>query len=213
MSKVCVIQPFTDDIGFYRRNGWTVSLHPEKDADLFHFCGGEDLNPSIYGQEPIQGTHFNPHRDRIEQIAFGFALKHGIPMVGFCRGLQLINALAGGDMYQDVNNHAGMGKHSITIRETYETMDVISVHHQVVIPPDDAIILAEAEGEWTYRRYWDRQLRRETCDENPNSNEAEIVYYPEVKGFGVQSHPEWMPSESRLVTYTWENIQKLLDMR
>lgn len=70
--------------------------------------GGADIDPSYYGQEkqpycqnPI------PERDRVEMVMLKAALEMGKPILGVCRGFQLINSYYGGTLYQDIHKEAG----------------------------------------------------------------------------------------------------------
>ncbi len=72
-------------------------------CDGFLLTGGDDISPRLYNQ-PISdkcGTP-NPTRDDLERAIFDYALRHDRPILGICRGIQLINALCGGDLYQDL---------------------------------------------------------------------------------------------------------------
>ena len=65
--------------------------------------GGADIDPALYG-EPRRATRgpIDPARDRFERdliLAFAAA---GKPVLGICRGMQLINVAFGGDLYQDL---------------------------------------------------------------------------------------------------------------
>lgn len=65
--------------------------------------GGADVDPSGYQEEPhpqTQGT--DPPRDDVELKLVGWALEDGMPILGLCRGLQIINLALGGTLYQDL---------------------------------------------------------------------------------------------------------------
>ena len=71
--------------------------------------GGADLDPARYGQ-PNEGTRdVEPDRDELEAAAWAAAEARGVPVLGICRGLQAMNALAGGALLQDVDGHVGNG--------------------------------------------------------------------------------------------------------
>ena len=127
--------------------------------------GGHDINPYNYGQEPSQkiGEIF-PERDIYEMILLEESKKRDIPILGICRGFQLINIAAGGTLYQDLSLIPGnilkhfqgskptLKTHMIKIEENSvissifgkETM-VNSFHHQAIDKvADDFIIVARA---------------------------------------------------------------------
>ena len=66
--------------------------------------GGRDIDPSRYGQEP--GEHLaptEPLRDAFEFELTERALDRGLPILGMCRGLQILNVALGGTLVQDVS--------------------------------------------------------------------------------------------------------------
>ena len=127
--------------------------------------GGHDINPYNYGQEPNPklGETF-PERDTYEMILLEESKKRNIPILGICRGFQLINVAAGGTLYQDLSLIPGnilkhnqvsnptLKTHKVEIKENSfissifgkETM-VNSFHHQVINKvANDFIVVAKA---------------------------------------------------------------------
>lgn len=116
--------------------------------------GGKDSDPFSYGQEPLPELKtFDAGRDEWEFALFSAAMKRGIPLLGICRGHQLINIAMGGTLYQDLraqvpgaaaHNPEGFPVdrlfHSIAIAEDSllhrvfgkSTIRVNSFHHQAV---------------------------------------------------------------------------------
>jgi putative glutamine amidotransferase len=65
--------------------------------------GGADIDPSRYGHEPIPELgEVNPPRDAAELRALGCAVTRDIPVLGICRGHQLLNVYFGGTLCQDI---------------------------------------------------------------------------------------------------------------
>lgn len=83
------------------------------------FPGGADIDPALYGEE-ITYTHwFEEDMDTKEVALAGLLLEMGVPMLGICRGHQIITAAAGGTLYQDIwFDGATQGLHR------HETVDV-----------------------------------------------------------------------------------------
>ena len=72
-------------------------------CDGFLFTGGKDVEPSRYGEETKPGCGIiQKYRDEYELRVFKAALKTGKPILGICRGTQLINVGLGGTLYQDI---------------------------------------------------------------------------------------------------------------
>jgi gamma-glutamyl-gamma-aminobutyrate hydrolase PuuD len=91
--------------------------------------GGPDVEPDRYGAE--RGPHtkvIRPDRDAAELALFQAAIERGVPVLGVCRGMQLMNVALGGTLIQhlpDVVGHDGhspvpngMGEHKVEIGET-----------------------------------------------------------------------------------------------
>lgn len=66
--------------------------------------GGVDVSPSSYGEEPLRPEWAGDEiRDRHEIAAIEVALALGKPILGVCRGVQVLNVARGGSLYQDIN--------------------------------------------------------------------------------------------------------------
>lgn len=66
--------------------------------------GGGDLDPFFFGEEPLpQNGFIDPDRDRLEILITKMALEIGMPILGICRGMQVMNVAAGGTIYQDIS--------------------------------------------------------------------------------------------------------------
>jgi putative glutamine amidotransferase len=107
--------------------------------DLIIFSGGEDINPSIYGDKNLY-SYTNKIRDEIEVEILKKALSFGNKILGICRGHQLINAYLGGKLIQDIEyelNEYHNYEHELTWKNSniseFFINGVNSLHHQGVI--------------------------------------------------------------------------------
>jgi gamma-glutamyl-gamma-aminobutyrate hydrolase PuuD len=79
--------------------------------DGLMLIGGADLDPAFYGAEPHPATAATrPDRDEHERRLFAAALDLGLPVLGVCRGAQLMTAALGGELHQhlpDLLGHEG----------------------------------------------------------------------------------------------------------
>lgn len=67
--------------------------------------GGDDVQPEHYGATGDAGARYDPHRDALELEIFSAAYVSGIPVLGICRGAQLMNIALGGNLHQDLRPH------------------------------------------------------------------------------------------------------------
>jgi len=115
-----VQQAYIDAIA--RCGGRAVILPPDDiDADIVHhldgllLCAGPDIDPSIYHQLRHPATESpQPRRDCGELLILGEARARGLPVLGVCRGMQLLAVEAGGSLHQhlpDSLGHAGHCEH------------------------------------------------------------------------------------------------------
>ncbi|MCD9143386.1 gamma-glutamyl-gamma-aminobutyrate hydrolase family protein [Streptomyces albireticuli] len=105
-----------------RAGGLAVLLPPDDPAaadtvlrrlDGLVLAGGEDLDPALYGQDPHPRTGRPiPERDRWERALLDAALRRGTPVLGICRGMQLMNIHAGGTLCQHLPDEVGHDGHN-----------------------------------------------------------------------------------------------------
>lgn len=85
----------------------TLTKDPEsvmRIVDGLLIPGGEDVDPDLYGEEPLPKCGVTrPEIDLAWKNAFDYALSHQIPMLGICKGIQFINVMLGGTLYQDIS--------------------------------------------------------------------------------------------------------------
>src|SRR5215471_4801725 len=124
-------------------------------CDGFVLTGGVDVHPSFYNGNSAYDNipvEFEPDRDRFEESIYRYSQLHKLPVLGICRGMQLVNVLEGGKLIQDLDNgnarhkkEASDKQHNI-VAESKSLLQQISgsasgyvnsAHHQAIDP--DAI--------------------------------------------------------------------------
>ena len=149
--------------------------------------GGGDMDPKFYGQARIPACgEPNLLRDAAEPLLLRAFLAADKPVLGICRGIQVMNAVLGGDLYQDIkpfehlpHNGHWAKVHTVTVRRCtllsrilgQDTVLVNSQHHQAVdrVAPGFTLAALSEDGI------------------------VEAIEKPDA-GFclGVQWHPEWL---------------------
>ena len=132
-----------------------VALLDRVDAILF--SGGADLNPLWVGEEPIpQLGGVNPVRDEQELLLVRLAADRQIPMLGICRGMQVMAVAAGGRLHQhlpEVVGHFGhspvadgYGRHDVTLcegswlRQTLGARVAVPTHHHQAVAAHPGLV-------------------------------------------------------------------------
>ena len=115
--------------------------------------GGADIDPDYLGEEPLDCVSVNPRRDAQELLLVRLAVDRQIPVLGICRGIQMLAAALGGKLYQDIKTQhnvpciehsqsiaRGLPSHEVSIEKESllhslmgcDTLAVNSFHHQAV---------------------------------------------------------------------------------
>lgn len=179
-------------------------------VDAVVLWGGEDIHPSYYNEKPHpmnQARHLPApsKRDKFEWKVMTYCYMEGIPIIGVCRGAQFLCAFAGGYLIQHVDNHHS--DHYVTTNDGRK-FEVTSCHHQMMFP-------YEVEHELLA---WSSTKRSNIyegagCIDDQGMKvkpEAEIVYFPRVRGLAIQGHPEWAKNSSEFVSYVNEMVRSRL---
>lgn len=81
---------------------WTSARpHDLDEVEGLVIGGGDDIQPEIYGGELVSTARFDPDRDAMEQRLVTGAVARDMPVLGVCRGAQMINIALGGSLHQD----------------------------------------------------------------------------------------------------------------
>lgn len=140
-----------EDIEIITLSAENNNLSDLKKCDALVLSGGIDIHPRFYGNDNTQydnATSLNEKRDEFEIAAFHLAQENKLPVLGICRGMQLINVIHKGTMVQDLgeekllNAHKGNPDklHSVNVKsETIlskivnaKSIQANSAHHQAI---------------------------------------------------------------------------------
>ncbi len=130
--------------------GGIAILHTDQEItaeyDGLILCGGADIDPSYYGEEMNGTKEVNAPRDTLEFAMAKAFVEAGKPVLGICRGCQLLNVYFGGTLHQHLDNaeeHWGDGEDDLIHGATAEPGSIVfdlygaefqinSYHHQAI---------------------------------------------------------------------------------
>lgn len=96
----------------------------------FLLTGGQDVTPSLYGAERLpECGETCPERDRMEKYLLQKAIELDIPVLGICRGIQLMNVCGGGTLYQDLDR-----EHPSAVEHHMQPPYDRAVHDVTIVP-------------------------------------------------------------------------------
>lgn len=152
--------------------------------------GGDDIDPALYTGEDSGAPAADPARDRLELALLERALAGGLPVLGICRGAQLLNVSLGGSLYADIrprrrltsNRRTPLARKTAALRARSRLaricgsspLRINSLHHQAV-------------------QRLGRGLRTVARDLDGIKQGVEAVDAP--FRIGVQWHPEYLPRQ------------------
>ena len=140
-----------------RRAGAAVSTNTPEDCCALLLPGGGDIEPWRYGAENTASYDLEPKRDQEELELIHRFLSAGKPILGICRGMQLINVCFGGTLAQDIPGHSQVSGadrlHSLEMASSPflsllgRSPLVNSAHHQAVDRPAPELLPVQWAGD------------------------------------------------------------------
>jgi putative glutamine amidotransferase len=133
--------------------------------DAVVFAGGADLDPGLYGEQPHpETTGLRPERDAAEVPLMKAALDRDVPLLGICRGMQVLSVVRGGSLVQHLPDAVGHERHrpapgtygmhdvrlepgSLAHRLLGDHVSVPSYHHQGLASPGDLSVTGWADDQ------------------------------------------------------------------
>lgn len=179
---VPIILPFTDDEDVLRRSA--------KLCGGFLLTGGQDVSPEIYGEEALpQCGEACGVRDRMEEFLLNLAISEDKPVLGICRGIQFMNAVLGGTLYQDIPTQYD----TYTIHCQKPPYDIPV--HNVTVAEDSPLYQVIRKTEISVNSYHHQAVKALSDKLRPMAYSedglVESVYIPDKRFiWAVQWHPE-----------------------
>jgi gamma-glutamyl-gamma-aminobutyrate hydrolase PuuD len=176
---------------------------------------GEDVEPKHYRARPTNRRYLeqvHALKDHLELNLVRYAFKHRIPVMGICRGCQLINVAAGGSLYGDVQKEKK--SHRLHIDNThYDTY-----RHPIRLVPGSPIAAWYKRNEIRVNSYHHQGVRelapRFRAMAHADDGLVEAFYDPaDSFTVGLQFHPERMLSEYEGNLRVWQAFAKAVQTR
>lgn len=162
------------------------------DFDAFLIPGGQDVDPALYNEKTTPFLRETaPQRDMFEQLLIKELIKADKPVLGICRGHQIINAVLGGSLYQDITSQ------NLTPNHHYMDPPYDRAFHKVNILSNTPLFSIIGEITIGVNSRHHQAIKKIAPHLSPmafsEDGIMEAVYNPDKSFFmGVQWHPEDM---------------------
>ncbi len=171
----------------------TVSFSAKETAagyDGLALPGGADIQPSLYGKKITGAVRMDPKLDTVQMKVLGRFVKAKKPVLGICRGAQLINVHFGGTLYQNIKNHKS-GSHKVKLTANcwlsvlYGRQTMVNTsHHQAIRKLGSGLGIIGKAPDGT----------------------VEAIVHSSLPVYGVQWHPEQMKGDGYRLLRKWIRI-------
>ena len=162
-------------------------------CDGFIFTGGDDLHPSLYGQEPVKAKSVlvEKRRQEYDMALVGRVLEKKKPFLAICLGCQEVNVSLGGDLIQDI--HSSM-ETVVEHSKTYSRHDAVVEGGTLLASlVGEGLVLANTSHHQAIDRPGKGVKITSRCPTDGIIESFELEDYP--FGLGIQWHPEMIFDE------------------
>jgi acyl-CoA reductase-like NAD-dependent aldehyde dehydrogenase/gamma-glutamyl-gamma-aminobutyrate hydrolase PuuD len=177
------------ELSFEKNNAIHIST-----CDGFVLTGGIDIHPELYGEEVSGAEEMEMQRDLFEKKIFEYSQLYKLPLLGICRGMQLVNVLQGGKLRQDLDD-----------LNAFHRREKEDKRHEVQVETGSLLseIVFESSGEVNSAHH--QAVESSALGENIminafSNNEREIaegLEYQDKSGKGFMLCVQWHPERMR----------------
>lgn len=165
----------------------TLNIDDMAECDCLLLPGGGDITPAFFGEKNHGSRKIDTELDILQLQALDFCIKKHIPVLGICKGVQVINVGLGGTLYQDMptarfHSYENGDKYHETVIAKGSCLHDLYGDHAIVNSAHHQAIRKLGSGLTVIQR----------C---PEDDCIEAVVHRELPILGVQWHPERIDSE------------------
>ncbi|WP_352399492.1 gamma-glutamyl-gamma-aminobutyrate hydrolase family protein [Anaerotignum sp.] len=187
--------------------GYPILLFPQLSIPAFIdgiiLSGGGDIDPLLFDEEPLKESgEITPQRDHFELALCKAALEKNIPILGICRGMQVMNIALGGTIYQDISVQTNSSlKHNQQAPRPYAT-------HSIWIEQSTLLAALWRNKEKTTVNSFHHQAVAQlgkglrVCARSQDGLVEAIDHTEYSFVLGVQWHPEAMKTEEQKLLFS-----------
>lgn len=180
-----------------------LPIHLPLDVDPLDFVerldgillsGGADINPDRYGHQIDGSVDLEDERDHLELELLDGAIKREVPVLGICRGLQIVNVHAGGTLHQHVPSH------------TFHDGDGSATHHEVTFELASTlggIYGANQQVNSLHHQSIDKVGQNLVVSGRSPDGSVEAIERTDSQVIAVQWHPEMLPTRPTDPVFQW----------
>ena len=171
------------------------------DCDGILVSGGADVHPNRYGEDydSSRCEETDLYRDSLEFAVINYALQHKIPLLGICRGEQILNVYMGGSLYQDIPTDVpqNVGHRRKPIDSNFHRINILSHNFLYDICKVDSGMANSSHHQAIKKLGKGLEILARTNDSIP-----EAISWSDTDGksflLAVQWHPEWLGKSNPL---------------